>query len=119
MVTAPAGEPLLPTRNRPTCYSIRLSRCLSQAANRAGIHRAGTISGRLEGSAAGRPGQGLAESWIIDRFQRTLTVMAYLPTGVQERVVRADESYPSPHLPGFEVPLAELLAAADQEAQAE
>jgi Uma2 family endonuclease len=62
---------------------------------------------------------GISEYWIIDRFQRTLTVIRYLPTGVQEQVVQENETYQSPHLPGFEVPLAELLAAADREAQTE
>jgi Uma2 family endonuclease len=61
---------------------------------------------------------GIAEYWIVDRFQRTLTVIRYLPTGVQEHVIRENETYQSPHLPGFEVPLAALLAAADRAVQA-
>jgi Uma2 family endonuclease len=62
---------------------------------------------------------GISEYWIIDRFQRTLTVIHFLATGDQEQVIQEHETYQSPHLPGFEVPLAELLAAADREAQAE
>ena len=52
------------------------------------------------------------EYWIIDRFQRTLTVIRNLPTGQKERVVGETEAYESPCLPGFIVPLAKLLEAA-------
>lgn len=62
---------------------------------------------------------GIAEYWIIDRFQRTLTVWRNSPTGPQQQVVREQEIYVTPLLPGFELPLTPILDAADRWAQAE
>jgi Uma2 family endonuclease len=62
---------------------------------------------------------GIGEYWIIDRFQRTMTVIRNLPTGQEELVIGENQTYQSPLLPGFEVPLTRLLAAADRRAQAE
>jgi len=62
---------------------------------------------------------GITEYWIIDRFQRTLTVVHNTPTGPRDQVIAENETYQSPLLPGFEVPLARLLAAADRLAQTE
>jgi Uma2 family endonuclease len=62
---------------------------------------------------------GIPEYWIIDRFQRTLTVIHHRPAGPEELVIAENESYQSALLPGFELPLATLLAAADRLAQAE
>jgi Uma2 family endonuclease len=59
---------------------------------------------------------GVKEYWIIDRFQRTLTVIQNLPAGQQEQVVAEHETYQSLLLPGFVVPLARLIADADQRA---
>jgi Uma2 family endonuclease len=56
---------------------------------------------------------GIPEYWIFDRFQRTLTVIRNLPDGEQEQVIPENQTYESSHLPGFEVPLARVLAAAD------
>jgi len=53
---------------------------------------------------------GVKEYWVIDRFQRIMTV--FTPAG--EVVVNAEETYRTPLLPGFELPLAQLLAAADR-----
>jgi Uma2 family endonuclease len=61
---------------------------------------------------------GIAEYWIIDRFRRTLTVVKKVPGSVQEKVVQETETYESPLLPGFTLPLAHLLAVADRWAQA-
>ncbi len=61
----------------------------------------------------------IPEYWIIDRFQRTLTVVRNQPDGIQELVIAEHQTYESPLLPGFELPLGQLLAAADREAQAE
>jgi Uma2 family endonuclease len=61
---------------------------------------------------------GLQEYWIIDRFRRTLTVFHYRSTGVDQQVLSEEEVYRPPFLPGFELPLARLLEAADREAQA-
>jgi Uma2 family endonuclease len=59
----------------------------------------------------------VGEYWIIDRFQRTLTVIRNLPTGEVELIIKEEETYQTPLLPGFELPLARLLAAADQWAE--
>lgn len=53
---------------------------------------------------------GVVEYWIIDRFRRTLTIFC----GNDVRVVKETETYSSPLLPGFELPLARLLARADR-----
>jgi Uma2 family endonuclease len=60
---------------------------------------------------------GIAEYWIFDRFQRILTVVRNQPTGPEEIVIHAKETYRTPLLPGFELPLARLLAVADRWAQ--
>jgi Uma2 family endonuclease len=62
---------------------------------------------------------GLREYWIIDRFRRTMTVVHYQPEGPHELVVAERETYRTPLLPGFELPLARLLAVADQLEQPE
>jgi Uma2 family endonuclease len=62
---------------------------------------------------------GILKYWIIDRFQRTLTVIHNRPAGPEEQVIAESESYQSALLPGFELPLATLLAEADRLAQAE
>jgi Uma2 family endonuclease len=56
---------------------------------------------------------GVLEYWIIDRFDRTMTVFKSAPEGPAEVVVKADETYRTPLLPGFELPLARLLKVAD------
>lgn len=63
-------------------------------------------SGRIDVSKA-------SEFWIIDRFQRIMTVYGkdVSPTG--ERVIAEHEIYQTPLLPGFEMPLARILATAD------
>lgn len=53
---------------------------------------------------------GVKEYWIIDRFRRQMTVA--LADGT-EKVVGEGETYSTPLLPGFELPLASLLARAD------
>jgi Uma2 family endonuclease len=62
---------------------------------------------------------GIPEYWIFDRFQRTLTVVRNTPTGLEEQLIDEGQTYQSPHLPGFDVPLDRLLAAADRWAQLE
>jgi Uma2 family endonuclease len=54
---------------------------------------------------------GVAEYWVIDRFRRTLTVYR---AGEPDVVVPHDGTYRTPRLPGFELPLARVLAAADR-----
>jgi Uma2 family endonuclease len=62
---------------------------------------------------------GVVEYWIIDRFQRTLTVIRNRPTGPEEQVIAEHETYSPPLLPGFELVLAGLLEAADRLAQSD
>jgi Uma2 family endonuclease len=57
---------------------------------------------------------GVVEYWIIDRFQRTLTVYRNAPPSAAEQVVREDEVYRTTLLPGFELPLKRLLDVADE-----
>lgn len=57
---------------------------------------------------------GVEEDWIIDRFERRMTVHRDSPTGPEEIVIGPTETYRTSLLPGFEVSLAELLAAADR-----
>jgi Uma2 family endonuclease len=56
---------------------------------------------------------GVKEYWVIDRFQRTLTVYGRQVSPSGERVVAENETYSTPLLPGSELPLAQLFAAAD------
>jgi Uma2 family endonuclease len=57
---------------------------------------------------------GIQEYWIIDRFERIMTVYQFSGGKVRKRVVRENEVYTTPLLPGFELPLAKLLALADE-----
>src|SRR5579864_4521424 len=60
---------------------------------------------------------GVKEYWIIDRFQRTLTVITKSAGKVVEKVISEDRNYRTPLLPGFVLPLAHLLAMADRWAE--
>ncbi len=51
------------------------------------------------------------EYWIIDRFQRIMT--AFFQNG-RKKVIRANQAYRTPLLPGFELPLGKLLSLADR-----
>lgn len=53
---------------------------------------------------------GIKEYWIIDRFERIMIV--YSRHG--KRIIREGETYTTPLLPGFELPLARLFAVADR-----
>jgi Uma2 family endonuclease len=57
---------------------------------------------------------GIREYWIFDRFQRTLTVVVNQPASPRERVIPENEVYKTRLLPGFELPVARVLAAADR-----
>jgi Uma2 family endonuclease len=59
-------------------------------------------------------GVGVVEYWVIDRFQRKMVVCTRGPGGFAERVVREGESYQTPLLPGFILPLSRLFAQADR-----
>jgi Uma2 family endonuclease len=57
---------------------------------------------------------GVVEYWIIDRFRRIMTVYHNRPEGQGELVVHEQETYRTPLLPGFALPLARLLSVADR-----
>jgi Uma2 family endonuclease len=54
------------------------------------------------------------EYWVVNRFRRTLTVYIFGGETDQERVIGENETYQTPLLPGFELPLARLLTLADR-----
>ncbi len=56
---------------------------------------------------------GVREYWIIDRFQRIMTVHRNLPEGLASVVVPETETYQTDLLPGFVLPLSRILAKAD------
>ena len=56
---------------------------------------------------------GVLEYWVIDRFNRTMTVFKNIPGEPPEVIVKAEETYRTSLLPGFELPLARLLKVAD------
>ena len=56
---------------------------------------------------------GVAEYWLFDRFQRIMTIFRNPPAEPAEQVVDAAGTYRTPLLPGFDLPLADLLAVAD------
>jgi Uma2 family endonuclease len=57
---------------------------------------------------------GVQEYWIIDRFRRIMTVYRRQPGQPAEQVVAEADTYRTDLLPGFELPLARLLALADR-----
>jgi Uma2 family endonuclease len=56
---------------------------------------------------------GIVEYWVIDRFERKLTIFTNDPNRAAELVVQSDQTYESPLLPGFQLPLKQLLTLAD------
>jgi Uma2 family endonuclease len=56
---------------------------------------------------------GVRECWIIDRFRRLMTVYRPGPVGPTHEIVTESQTYATPLLPGFLLPLARLLAKAD------
>jgi Uma2 family endonuclease len=56
---------------------------------------------------------GLVEYWVIDRFRRQMTVFRQASDQSPAIVVKEGETYATPLLPGFELPLTRLLAEAD------
>ena len=59
------------------------------------------------------------EYWIIDRFDRCMAVFTRHAGKTRQRMVAEKEIYTTPLLPGFELPLAKLLALADSWANVE
>ncbi len=58
---------------------------------------------------------GVQEYWIIDRFQRIMTIFRGQPGPGEpaEQIIKENEVYRTPLLTGFELPLARLLKVAD------
>jgi Uma2 family endonuclease len=54
------------------------------------------------------------EYWVIDRFDRCMVVFTKLGDETKYRVIRENQIYKTRLLPGFELPLAQLLALADE-----
>jgi Uma2 family endonuclease len=54
---------------------------------------------------------GVQEYWVIDRFQRDMTV--FRASG-RTKLVKEGDVYTTPLLPGFELPLSKLLEIADR-----
>jgi Uma2 family endonuclease len=57
---------------------------------------------------------GVREYWIVDRFRRLLTVYHRRGARWATRAIHEAETYRTLLLPGFELPLAKLLAVSDQ-----
>jgi Uma2 family endonuclease len=53
------------------------------------------------------------EYWIIDRFDRSMVVFTRRGGKTRCKVIKENQVYTTPLLPGFELPLAQLLALAD------
>ncbi len=56
---------------------------------------------------------GVLEYWIIDRFRPRMTVVRGGTEPVTEIIINEQDTYTTPLLPGFVLPLAQLLAVAD------
>lgn len=54
------------------------------------------------------------EYWILDRFQKIMTVHILEDGKYRKKVLHARQTYRTKLLPGFEVPLARLFTLADQ-----
>lgn len=57
---------------------------------------------------------GVRQYWIIDRFRRIMIVYRQGPAGPTHDIMTENDSYQTDLLPGFVLPLAKLLAQADQ-----
>jgi Uma2 family endonuclease len=57
---------------------------------------------------------GVRQYWVFDRFRRTLTVYTLSGENDQVQVISENQTYESPLLPGFELPLGHLLKLADR-----
>lgn len=56
---------------------------------------------------------GIGEYWLIDRFQRIMTVFRNQAGRLSKKVIQEQEVYRTPLLPGFELPLSEILGVVD------
>jgi Uma2 family endonuclease len=55
----------------------------------------------------------IKEYWVIDRFERTMTIFTMRGGRIVRRVIRQNQIYKTKLLPGFELPLRRLLELAD------
>lgn len=62
---------------------------------------------------------GIIEHWVVDRFQRRMTVFRQTTEQPPESIVKENEIYQTPLLPGFELSPARLFAEADLLEQAQ
>jgi Uma2 family endonuclease len=60
---------------------------------------------------------GIVEYWLFDRFDRILTV--FRRSRPQKKIVPEAENYRTPLLPGFELPVGQILEVADRWAEDE
>lgn len=56
---------------------------------------------------------GVREYWLIDRFRRTMTAFVRRGNGWTKKLLVEDETYRTPLLPGFELPLKRLFSRMD------
>ena len=56
---------------------------------------------------------GVKEYWVIDRFQRIMTVFSKSHARIRRKVVQTQQSYRTDLLPGFDLRIAKLFALAD------
>ena len=56
---------------------------------------------------------GVKEYWVIDRFDRTMTVFKPAADNIKQRKHSEKQTYTTLLLPGFDLPLSRLLAEAD------
>lgn len=64
-------------------------------------------------------GLGVGEYWIVDRFQRNLTVYRLEKGKPKKKAYRDNQEFKTPLLPGFELPLSRLFQLADEWAEEE
>lgn len=57
---------------------------------------------------------GVQEYWIIDRFNRTMTVHTPVRSKTHTRTIGEHQTYTTKRLPGFKLPLAKLLHFTDR-----
>jgi Uma2 family endonuclease len=57
---------------------------------------------------------GVLEYWIMDRFQRRVTVVCFGDSGETQSLYSETDLLTTPLLPGFELPLSRWFATADR-----
>jgi Uma2 family endonuclease len=57
---------------------------------------------------------GVREYWVIDRFERRMTVFRFAQEKTTTKTVGQRQTYTTKLLPGFELPLASLLELMDR-----